>query len=104
MKSGDKLYRVWNAKLETATFVRESLAPGATVPTWEVRVSDDSRLHRVSSDFYHTSELEAWQEQITHYEASIVQIEEQIQREQEQRIQMRLQLDEMKKRVAGVVP
>lgn len=72
MEPGTKLYKVWSGKLETATFVSENIALGASVPTWLARVPDDTRLHRVSKDFgYVLTELEAWQAEIANYEDSI---------------------------------
>lgn len=72
MQRGTKLFKVFNAKLETATFVEENTAAGATLPTWLVRVPGDNRLHRVSKDFgYCLTELEAWQNEIANYENAI---------------------------------
>lgn len=102
MIRGDKLYKVWNAKLETAIFVREDVAPGAIEPTWLVRVSDDGRLCRVNRDYYHKTELGAWQAEITNYREAILQIENRICDDQNQLMEIRKSLLMMRDRIREI--
>lgn len=57
----DKLYKVWNGKLEEVTFLEESVLEGARLPTWLVRNSDHRKV-RTSVGSYHTSKSDAWKE------------------------------------------
>jgi hypothetical protein len=67
-KSGDKFYRVGGDalkqemfRLETVTFVEESIAEGASVHTYVMRGSDNRRF-RCSIDMYQPTAWRAWQE------------------------------------------
>lgn len=78
---GDKLYKCWNGKLETVTFVEESIAEGAYAPTWVVRAQvnrDETTLPircriRCSIDSYFTTEKAAWKAELASYKAGLKQ-------------------------------
>ena len=68
---GDKLYVVWNGKLETVTFIRDEHAPQMENIPAEAglayvceypkgRNPDERRRFVCSPDMYQTTELEAW--------------------------------------------
>lgn len=61
-------------------FVKESLAPGATVPTWIVREWRDGkyRTSRVSTDFYCRSKSDAYARYIHDLESGLISITKQI--------------------------
>lgn len=50
LKRGDKVYSVWNGKLETAVFLEESVVDGAWRPTWLIR--KDRKRFRCSPNQY----------------------------------------------------
>lgn len=60
-KRGDKIYRCFNGELEVYRFIREEIAPGATLPTWIME--DCSTLQKIQTDgqYYHTSRRKAYQ-------------------------------------------
>jgi hypothetical protein len=74
---GDKLYKCWNGKLETVTFLEESIAEGAYAPTWLVRergqMSQFGRRIRCSIGSYFTTEKAAWKAELASYKAGLKQ-------------------------------
>jgi len=58
---GQKLYRFWG-KLETGTFIEESIAEGASAPTWLVR--NDTRRIRCAVGSWFLTEKEALQDEL----------------------------------------
>ena len=78
---GDKLYKCWNGKLETVTFVEESIVEGAYAPTWLVskQVNCDEttlpirRRTRCSIGSYFTTEKAAWKAELAKYKAGLNQ-------------------------------
>lgn len=67
---GDKLYRIWNGELETPTFIEESIAFGASVPTWVSR-DKDGVLCRHSKEMYCLTPLDAWFRYLREAEKSV---------------------------------
>jgi hypothetical protein len=76
-KRGDKLYRVWNAKLEVAKFHAENIAEGASIPTWVVW--DNHTRCRVSQSMYALTEKEAWEREMVHATKAMEQLPEYLQ-------------------------
>lgn len=67
MKRGDKMYKVSRGpedsapQLEVVTFIEESVLPGASLPTVEVRSRGEKRQRiRTSPGYYLPTEKEAW--------------------------------------------
>jgi hypothetical protein len=82
---GDKLYKCWNGKLETVTFVEESIGAGYEGVlyglTWVVRAQvnrDETTLPirrriRCSIGSYFTTEKAAWKAELASYKAGLKQ-------------------------------
>jgi hypothetical protein len=77
-QAGDKLYRVFNAKLETVTFLKENLAEGASITTYLCRDKDDRRF-RCSKDMYCVTKKEAWERDMAYTLAAFRELPKRVQ-------------------------
>lgn len=71
---GQKLYRFWGNNLEVGTFMEESIADGASVPTWLVRFTHSKfgiRVSRCSPDTWFLSDKEAIAFELEQTKASV---------------------------------
>ena len=89
LKYGDKIYRVFNGRLETAVFEKECTYPDCTLPHWECHEvpAEDGELpprrFTCSPGMYLATEKAAWERYLSELRESVPRIYERVEAEKQ---------------------
>lgn len=103
---GDKMYSAFCGKLRVVQFVREEIAPGATLPTYIMREGEfPNREHfRCPTDMYVETEQEAWEIYLRDCENVLPSIIEQAKKAQDAVEHCKSEIEKTKARIAELTP